>query len=426
MGTYQMNENKTQYYLADISTLIPYARNSRTHTDEQVAQVAASIKEFGFLNPVIIAEDNTILAGHARVLAARKLGLDKVPCVKAENLTEAQKRAYIIADNKLSLNAGWDEELLAVEISDLQAESFDLSLLGFDEKELDKLLSPSGEDVKEDDFDIDAELDKPVFTKDGDLWQIGRHRLLCGDCTKKENLDRLMEGRKANLTVTDPPYNVNYEGVAGKIRNDNLGDEEFFNFLLSAFSRMHENMASDASIYVFHADTEGLNFRRAFDEAGFHLSGCCIWKKSRLMMGHSPYQWQHEPCLFGWIKGGKHHWYSDRKQSTIWEFDKPTKNDLHPTMKPLALISYCILNSSMSNTLVLDPFLGSGTTMMACQQLDRSCFGLELDPKYCDVIINRYIELVGSTDGITVERNGTVLTYEQAKSLVESTEEADG
>ena len=189
---------------------------------------------------------------------------------------------------------------------------------------------------------------------------------------------------------------------------------------------MHENMASDASIYVFHADTEGLNFRRAFDEAGFHLSGCCIWKKSRLMMGHSPYQWQHEPCLFGWIKGGKHHWYSDRKQSTIWEFDKPTKNDLHPTMKPLALISYCILNSSMSNTLVLDPFLGSGTTMMACQQLDRSCFGLELDPKYCDVIINRYIELVGSTDGITVERNGTVLTYEQARSLVESTEEADG
>lgn len=420
-----MTEKKTQYYLADIDTLIPYARNSRTHSDVQVAQVAASIKEFGFLNPVIIAEDNTILAGHARVLAARKLGLSKVPCIKAESLTEAQKRAYIIADNKLSLNAGWDEDLLAVEISDLKGEAFDISLLGFDDGELEKLFRNETEaNVKEDDFDIDAELEKPAMTREGDLWTIGRHRLLCGDTTIAENLDRLMKGEKANLTVTDPPYNVDYKGVAGTIRNDNMGNEEFYAFLLAAFNRMHENMASDASIYVFHADTEGLNFRKAFDEAGFHLSGCCIWKKSRLMMGHSPYQWQHEPCLFGWLKGGKHRWYSDRKQTTIWEFDKPTRNELHPTMKPVALISYCILNSSMSNTLVLDPFLGSGTTMIACQQLDRSCYGLELDPKYCDVIVNRYIELVGNTDGITVERNGTVLTYEQAKDLIERVEES--
>lgn len=419
-----MTEKKTQYYLADIDTLIPYARNSRTHTDEQVAQVAASIKEFGFLNPVIIAEDNTILAGHARVLAARKLGLEKVPCIKAESLTEAQKRAYIIADNKLSLNAGWDEDLLAVEISDLKGEDFDISLLGFGADELEKLYRNDTEaNVKEDDFDIDAELEKPAFTHEGDLWTIGRHRLLCADSTIAENLERLMQGSKANLTVTDPPYNVDYSGVAGKIKNDNMGDEEFYAFLLAAFNRMHENMAPDASIYVFHADTEGLNFRKAFDEAGFHLSGCCIWKKSRLMMGHSPYQWQHEPCLFGWLKGGKHCWYSDRKQTTIWEFDKPTKNELHPTMKPIALITYCILNSSMSNTLVLDPFMGSGTTMIACEQTDRSCYGLELDPKYCDAIVNRYIELVGSTQGVTVERNGTVLTYEQAKSLIESTEE---
>ena len=421
-----MRDNKTQYYLADISTLIPYARNSRTHTDEQVAQVAASIKEFGFLNPVIIAEDNTILAGHARVLAARKLGLDKVPCIKAENLTEAQKRAYIIADNKLSLNAGWDEELLAVEISDLQAESFDLSLLGFDEKELDKLLSPSGEDVTDDDFDVDAELEKPAVTKEGDLWTIGRHRLLCGDSTLQQSFERLMDGRKANLVVTDPPYNVNYEGNAGKIKNDNMANDAFHTFLLAAFNRLHENMASDASIYVFHSDTEGLNFRSAFDEAGFYLSGCCIWKKPSLVLGRSPYQWQHEPCLFGWKKDGKHQWYADRKQTTIWEFEKPKKNDLHPTMKPVPLIAYCIMNSSMSNTLVLDPFLGSGTTLIACEQTDRSCFGIELDPKYCDVIVNRYIELVGNTDGITVERNGTALTYEQAKSLVESTEESDG
>ncbi|MBO4394637.1 MAG: site-specific DNA-methyltransferase [Spirochaetales bacterium] len=419
-----MTEQKTQYYLADIGTLIPYARNSRTHTEAQIAQVAASIKEFGFLNPVIIAEDNTILAGHARVLAARKLGLDKVPCIKAESLTEAQKRAYIIADNKLSLNAGWDEELLSVEISDLKNEAFDLSLLGFDDNELEKLLRADVDSgVQDDDFDVDAELEKPTFTKAGDLWTIGRHRLLCGDSTLKESLERLMEGKKSNLVVTDPPYNVNYEGNAGKIKNDNMANDAFYTFLLAAFNRLHENMAGDASIYVFHSDTEGLNFRRSFDEAGFYLSGCCIWKKPSLVLGRSPYQWQHEPCLFGWLKEGKHQWYADRKQTTIWEFEKPKKNDVHPTMKPVPLIAYCISNSSMSNTLVLDPFLGSGTTLIACQQLDRSCYGLELDPKYCDVIVNRYIELVGSTDGITVERNGTVLTYEQAKSLVESTEE---
>lgn len=419
-----MTDKKTQYYLADIGTLIPYARNSRTHTEEQVAQVAASIKEFGFLNPVIIAEDNTILAGHARVLAARKLGLDKVPCIKADNISEAQKRAYIIADNKLSLNAGWDEELLAIEISDLKNEAFDLSLLGFDDKELDKLLSPDGDDIVDDDFDVDAELEKPAVTQAGDLWIIGRHRLLCADSTVQENMDRLMDCKKANLTVTDPPYNVDYHGTAGKIKNDNMEDTKFHDFLLSAFKCLNSVMADDASIYVFHSDTEGLNFRKAFDEAGFYLSGCCIWKKPSLVLGRSPYQWQHEPCLFGWKKGGKHQWYADRKQTTIWEFEKPKKNDVHPTMKPIPLIAYCIMNSSMSNTLVVDPFLGSGTTMMACQQSDRTCYGLELDPKYCDVIVNRYIELTGSSDGIFVERNGQKLSYEQATALIPQEESA--
>ena len=214
------------------------------------------------------------------------------------------------------------------------------------------------------------------------------------------------------------------EGNAGKIKNDNMANDDFHTFLLAAFNRLHENMANDASIYVFHSDTEGLNFRSAFDEAGFYLSGCCIWKKPSLVLGRSPYQWQHEPCLFGWLKEGKHQWYADRKQTTIWEFEKPKKNDLHPTMKPVPLIAYCIMNSSMSNTLVLDPFLGSGTTLIACQQTERTCYGLELDPKFCDVIVNRYIELVGNTEDITVERNGTVLTYEQAKSLVEATEES--
>lgn len=419
-----MSEKKTQYYLADIGTLIPYARNSRTHSEEQIAQVAASIKEFGFLNPVIIAEDNTILAGHARVLAARKLGLDKIPCIKAESLTEAQKRAYIIADNRLSLNAGWDEKLLSVEISDLKNEAFDLSLLGFDEKELDKLLSPDGDDIVDDDFDVDGELAKPAVTLPGDIWTLGRHRLLCGDSTVQENLDRLMEGRKANLAVTDPPYNVDYQGTAGKIRNDNMEDSRFHDFLLSAFRCLNSVMADDASIYVFHSDTEGLNFRKAFDEAGFYLSGCCIWKKPSLVLGRSPYQWQHEPCLFGWKKGGKHRWYADRKQTTVWEFEKPRKNDVHPTMKPIPLIAYCIMNSSMSNTLVVDPFLGSGTTMMACQQAERTCYGLELDPKYCDVIVSRFIGLTGSVEGISVERNGRKLTYEEAKALIPGEETA--
>jgi DNA modification methylase len=347
--------------------------------------------------------------------------------VFADHLTEAQKKAYIIADNRMALDAGWDEEMLKVEIESLEAQAFDLSLTGFDADELEKLFREDTEGkVKEDDFDIDAELEKPAMTHDGDIWTLGRHRLMCGDSTIAENFEKLMEGKKANLVVTDPPYNVDYKGTAGKIKNDNMANDAFHTFLLAAFNRLHENMASDASIYVFHADTEGLNFRKAFEEAGFYLSGCCIWKKPSLVLGRSPYQWQHEPCLFGWLKDGKHLWYADRKQTTIWEFEKPKKNDVHPTMKPVALIAYCIMNSSMSNTLILDPFLGSGTTLIASEQIDRSCYGLELDPKYCDVIVNRYIEVTGHSDDVTVLRNGVVLTYEQAKGLIESREERDG
>lgn len=418
-----MNTTKDMQ-LVNINKLIPYANNARTHSPEQINKLRSSLREFGFINPIIIDRDYNIIAGHGRVMAAREENLKEVPCVFADHLTEAQKKAYIIADNRMALDAGWDEEMLRVELESLNDQAFDLSFTGFDQDELEKLFRDENQEkVTEDDFDVDEELSKPAITHEGDLWTIGRHRLLCGDSTQKESFERLMKSERANLVVTDPPYNVDYQGVAGKIKNDNMKDEEFYTFILSAFNRIHENMASDASIYVFHADTEGLNFRKAFDEAGFHLSGCCIWKKHRLMIGHSPYQWQHEPCLYGWLKGGKHSWYADRKQSTIWEFDKPSKNDLHPTMKPIALIAYCILNSSMTNAIVLDPFLGSGTTMMASQQIDRSCYGIELDPKYCDVIVNRFIEMTGSTDGITVERNGTVLTYEQAKSLVEERNE---
>lgn len=405
-------EKEMQYYLANVSELIPYIRNARTHSESQIAQIAASIKEFGFLSPILIAEDNTILAGHGRLAAAQKLGLKQVPCVKESHLTETQRRAYIIADNKLSLNAGWDEDMLAIELSELQGADFDLDLLGFDESELASLFEEDKE-VKDDDFDVEEELAKPTFSKTGDIWALGRHRLICGDSTKEETYRILMEGKKANLVVTDPPYNVNYEGSAGKIKNDNMANDKFYNFLFDAFSNMEKVMADDASIYVFHADTEGLNFRKAFNDAGFYLSGCCIWKKPSLVLGRSPYQWQHEPCLYGWKKKGKHQWYSGRKETTIWEFEKTKKNTEHPTMKPIPLLAYPITNSSMSNTLILDPFGGSGSTLIACEQTDRSCYTIELDEKFCDVIVKRYIEQVGSDKDISVLRNGKKYSYSE-------------
>lgn len=405
-------EKEMQYYLADVNDLIPYIRNARTHSESQIAQIAASIKEFGFLSPILIAEDNSILAGHGRLAAARKLGLTKVPCVKESHLTETQRRAYIIADNKLSLNAGWDEDILAIELSELQGADFDLDLLGFDESELASIFEDDKE-VEDDDFDVEEELNKPCFSKSGDIWTLGRHRLICGDSTKEETYKSLMEDKKANLVVTDPPYNVNYEGSAGKIKNDNMDTDKFYNFLLDAFSNMEKVMADDASIYVFHADTEGLNFRKAFNDAGFYLSGCCIWKKPSLVLGRSPYQWQHEPCLYGWKKKGKHQWYSGRKETTIWEFEKPKKNADHPTMKPIALLAYPISNSSMSNTLILDPFGGSGSTLIACEQTDRSCYTIELDEKFCDVIVKRYIEQVGTDKDVSVLRDGKEYQYSE-------------
>jgi DNA modification methylase len=400
----------TEMQLVSITKLVPYVNNARTHSPEQINKLRSSLREFGFINPVIIDRDFGVIAGHGRILAAKEEGIAEVPCVFADHLTEAQKKAYIIADNRMAMDAGWDEELLRVEIEALQAEAFDLSLTGFDEKELSDLFKRDG-DVQEDDFDVDAELEKPTFSKSGDVWTLGRHRLVCGDSTKAETFAVLMNGRKANIVVTDPPYNVNYEGTAGKIKNDNLADEKFYQFLFDAFSNIEKVMADDASIYVFHADTEGLNFRKAFADAGFYLSGCCIWKKPSLVLGRSPYQWQHEPCLYGWKESGKHQWYADRKQTTIWEFEKTKKNTDHPTMKPIPLLAYPIQNSSMSNTLVLDPFGGSGSTLIACEQTDRDCYTIELDEKYCDVIVKRYIKQVGSADGVSVERDGKTYTF---------------
>lgn len=403
-------EKEMQYYLADVSELIPYVRNARTHSEAQVSQIAASIREFGFLSPILVAEDNTILAGHGRLAAALKLGLKKVPCVKENHLTETQKRAYIIADNKLSLNAGWDSELLAVELSELEGADFNLDLLGFDEAELSSIFD-ADKDVNEDDFDVEKELEEPCFSKTGDIWMLGKHRVICGDATKLETYKTLLENTKVNLVVTDPPYNVNYEGAAGKIKNDNMEDDKFYQFLFNSFVNMEQAMADDASIYVFHADTEGLNFRKAFQDAGFYLSGCCIWKKPSLVLGRSPYQWQHEPCLYGWKKKGKHKWYAGRKETSVWEFEKPKKNADHPTMKPIALLAYPIKNSSMTNSLVLDPFAGSGSTLIACEQTGRICYAIELDEKYCDVIVKRYIEQVGNDKSVKVLRGGKEYSF---------------
>ncbi len=401
----------------NIDRLVPYARNARIHSKEQILQLRASLREFGFVNPVIVDKDLNVIAGHGRILAAKEENITEVPCVFAEHLTEAQKRAYIIADNRLALNAGWDAEMLSVEIADLQTADFDLSLLGFDDAELNIMLG-GVEDIKEDNFDVESELAKPAVTQPGDLWLLGTHRLVCGDSTQADTYALLMDGKLANLVVTDPPYNVNYEGTAGKIKNDNMADQQFYQFLLEAFTLTEKAMAKDASIYVFHADTEGFNFRKAFKDAGFYLSGTCIWKKQSLVLGRSPYQWQHEPILFGWKKVGKHAWYSNRKQSTIWEFDKPRKNTDHPTMKPVALVAYPILNSSMTGCIVLDPFGGSGSTLIACEQTGRICYTVELDEKFCDVIVNRSIELKGSAADVFLLRGGQKIPFESAQKLV--------
>ena len=406
-----MSKTTTEMQLVDINKLIPYVNNARTHNAQQINKLSSSLREFGFINPVIIDRDFNVIAGHGRIMAAKEEGINEVPCVFVDYLTEAQKKAYILADNRMAMDAGWDEELLKVEIEALQAEDFDLSLTGFDESELAGFFDTS-DDAKDDDFDVDAELEKPPITKSGDLWLLGNHRLLCGDSTKEESYTLLMNGKQANLVVTDPPYNVNYQGTAGKIKNDNLENDKFYQFLFDAFTCMEKAMADDASIYVFHADTEGLNFRKAFADAGFYLSGTCIWKKQSLVLGRSPYQWQHEPCLFGWKKNGKHQWYSDRKQTTIWEFDKPKKNGDHPTMKPVPLIAYPIKNSSMSNCIVLDPFGGSGSTLIACEQTNRICHTIELDEKYCDVIVKRYIEQAGTAENVSVVRDGKNIRFD--------------
>ena len=415
----------TEMQLVDINRLIPYVNNARTHSPEQITKLRSSLREFGFINPVIIDKDFNVLAGHGRLMAAKAEGITEVPCVFAEHLTEAQKKAYIINDNRSALDAGWDDELLKVEMEALQDMGFDLSMTGFDTDELDELFKNEDDsEVKDDDFDLTAALEKASFVERGDIWTVGKHRLMCGDATSADDVNALMGDTKANLILTDPPYGVSFKSASGlTIQNDSIKDEEFYTFLLNAFKCMADHLEKGGAAYVFHADTEGLNFRRAFVDAGFHLAGCCIWVKDSLVLGRSDYQWQHEPVLYGFLQNGKHKWFSDRKQTTIWNFDKPKRNANHPTSKPLDLLSYPIGNSTQENAVVIDTFGGSGSTMMACEQMNRVCFMMELDPKYASVILRRYVEDTGDAGGVYVTRNGEQIPY---SNLVKEVEKPDG
>ena len=397
----------------DIHALVPNARNARTHSQEQILQLRASLREFGFVNPVIVDKDLNIIAGHGRVLAAKAEGVSEVPCVFVEHLTAAQKRAYILADNKLALNAGWDEELLTLEFGELKDLGFDLELTGFGPDEIDKLFASDTGEVQDDDFDMTAALEQASFVLPGDVWSLGRHRLICGDATDADTVKKLMDGRQANLVLTDPPYNVSFESSSGlKIKNDSQSAEQFYSFLLSAFLRLYENLADGGAFYCFHSDSEKVNFFRACVDAGFHYSTTCVWVKNALVLGRGDYQQMHEPVLYAFKDTAKHKWYSDRKQTTIWNFDKPKKNTNHPTSKPLDLLAYPIRNSSQANAIVLDTFGGSGSTLIACEQLDRTCYMLELDEKYASVILRRYSQVKGN-DGadITCGRDGKTLRY---------------
>ncbi len=402
-----------------ISVLKPAEYNPRKKLkpgDREYKKIKDSIEEFGFADPLVVNADMTIIGGHQRLNVAIDLGYTEVPCAVVD-VDKTREKALNIALNKIT--GEWDEQLLADLLTDLKDADYDLDYTGFDAPEVDALFSNIyDKKVKEDDFDVDKELKQPCFSQSGDLWLLGRHRVICGDSTGEEVYTRLMDGEKANLVLTDPPYNVDVEETAGKIMNDNMEDSEFHKFLLSAYRCMHSNLADDGSIYVWHADTEGINFRTAFKEAGFYLSGCCIWVKNALVLGRSPYQWRHEPCLFGWKQKGKHQWYGDRKQTTVWEYDKPRASKDHPTMKPVNLMSYPIKNSTMTNGIVLDPFLGSGSTLIACCETDRVCRGIELDPKFVDCIVKRYIEWAGGRyDDVFLIRDGQKLRFDEVASF---------
>ena len=390
-----------------VAGLIPYVNNSRKHSDEQVAQIAASIKEFGWTNPILVDGANGIIAGHGRLMAARKLGMEAVPVIELAHLSEPQRKALIIADNKLAMNAEWDNDLLMLELGELLEVGFDLDLLGFGKDELDALLSPT--EATEGLTDEDAVPEPPAVpvTVLGDVWLLGRHRVMCGDSCSITDMDKLVAGRQTDMWLTDPPYNVAYEGGTKEkltIQNDSMTDDAFRQFLRDAYVTADSTMKPGAVFYIWHADSEGYNFRGAAQDAGWKVRQCLIWKKSSLVMGRQDYHWKHEPCLYGWKEGAGHLWATDRKQTTILEFDKPSRNGEHPTMKPVALFEYQMLNNTKGGDLVLDSFGGSGTTLIAAEKNGRHSCLMELDPKYVDVIIKRWQEFTGKT--ATLESTG--------------------
>lgn len=389
--------------------LIPYAKNARTHTDEQVAQIAASIKEFGFNNPILIKDDFSVIAGHGRLAAAIKLGLQEVPTICLSHLTPTQVKAFIIADNKIAMNAGWDEEMLALEIEELKNEGFNIEITGFDLNEINQILHENTVDGYTDEDDS-PEVEEETYSKEGDIWILGNHRVMCGDSCNSEKIKILLQNEKADLLITDPPYNVSYVGGTKDkmtIKNDSMSNSDFRAFLRSAFSAANENMKDGACYYIWFAGIEAYNFIGAGLDIGwlskhiiFH-----IWKKSSLVLGRSDYQYIHEPCIYYWKPGAKHTWTSDRSQTTVYECKKPKRNDVHPTMKPVELFTYQIANSSLNKEIVLDSFGGSGTTIIACEQIGRRARVMELDPKYVDVIVKRWQNFTGKV--ATLERDGS-------------------
>ncbi|MBS5339623.1 MAG: DNA modification methylase [Actinomyces sp. oral taxon 181] len=372
--------------------------------DSEYEKLKRSLAEFGYVEPVIWNKTTGhIVGGHQRLKVLADLGFESVDCVVVE-LDETREKTLNIALNKIS--GDWDESKLALLIADLDASDFDAELTGFDEAEIQAMIGSLDEaEAHDDGFDLDAALEQAAFVEPGDVWTVGRHRLMCADATQSANLEALVDGKSANLLLTDPPYNVDFTSASGlSIKNDKMDADSFYQFLLDSFTAAAAVMAPGASAYVFHADTEGLAFRRAFIDAGFKLSGCCIWVKDSLVLGRSPYQWQHEPCLFGWKSGGKHAWYADRKQTTIWQFAKPKRSKNHPTSKPVDLLAYPMGNSTQPNAIVLDPFAGSGSTLIAAEQTERVAYCMELDPKYASVILRRYVEHSGDAAGVSCER----------------------
>lgn len=379
-----------------LTDLIPYINNSRKHSDDQVSQIAASIKEFGWTNPILVDGENGIIAGHGRIMAAKKLGMTEVPVIELAHLSKEQRKALIIADNKLALNSDWDTNLLSIELADLQELGFDLNLTGFNADELANLLQPEQVDGLTDENEIPPVPEEPK-TKLGDIYQLGDHRLMCGDSTSIDAVEKLTDGL-VDILVTDPPYNVDYTGKtkdALKIQNDSMDDSTFRQFLRDAFVAADTVMKPGAVFYIWHADSEGYNFRGACKDAGWQVRQCLIWQKDTMVMGRQDYHWKHEPCLYGWKDGAAHLWATDRKQTTLILCKRPTKNDLHPTMKPVELMEYQILNNTKGMDIVLDLFGGSGSTLMACEKIGRKARLMELDPKYCDVIVKRWEDFTG-------------------------------